>query len=128
MRSVLTLNVQHDGEINLRFRVHLTLVDAGVSFLHVGNAQIPVVAVLRMADAEASVAGVCVDARGQDVEVAFTHPGYLQQSIPRVMKPTTIYTKSEINRRLSDRKRHTRAMARDGRLVDIAFDFLRERG
>jgi hypothetical protein len=103
--SVLTLDVQHDSEINLGFRVHLTLVDAGVSFLHVGNAQIPVVAVLRMAHAETGVSGVCVDARGQDVEVAFTHPGYLQQSIPRAMSLPTIYTGREINSLLSSRRK-----------------------
>lgn len=66
-RVLLTVDIKHNGQIYLGLGVHLALVHAPVPLLDVLDPQVPVVAVLRMPDAEALVPGVSVDAGRQDV-------------------------------------------------------------
>lgn len=76
-----TVDVEHNCHVDLGLSVNLALVNTGVTLLHVLDAQIPVVAVFWMPDAESPITRVGVDAGGQDVEVAFAHPGYLEQKV-----------------------------------------------
>lgn len=73
-----TFDIQHDGHVDLGFCIDLALVDAAVALLHVLDAQVVVVAVFRMSDAESPVAGVRVDAGREDVQVSLSHPRHLR--------------------------------------------------
>lgn len=72
-----TFDVQLHGQVDFGLGVHLTLVYAGVSFLHKLHFQVPLFAVFRVHDAETTVAGVRVYAGRQYVQVPFPHPRHL---------------------------------------------------
>lgn len=76
-----TFNAENDGHVDLGLSVNLALVNAGVSWLDVVDAKVPVIGRLGMQHTEPRVASVRKYVRGEDVQVAFPHPGYLWTNI-----------------------------------------------
>lgn len=72
--SILTHNRQPVGETNFGLRGDLTLVDAGIAWLHRHHLEHPLVGVVDVAGQKALIVGIGHDADGQYVQVTLSYP------------------------------------------------------